>query len=336
MKGYKVFDKDWTCRGFKYEVGETYKHDGELELCGSGFHFCEKIADCFNYYDFDPENKIAEIKALGKVESGNDKSVTDNIKIVREVSWQEMLKLANTGKGNTGIRNSGNRNSGNRNSGDRNSGNRNSGYGNSGNRNSGYSNSGYGNSGYSNSGYGNSGYRNSGYGNSGYGNSGDRNSGYSNSGYGNSGNGNSGDRNSGYGNSGDSNSGNRNSGDRCTGDFNISDNETGCFCTEQHKIRIFDIETYMTLDQWRNSKACRLLRRINYIPCEWVWEDAMYEEEKESHPSYKTTGGYLKKNDLSKVNQEWWEKLTDDEKQIIKDIPNFDSEKFKMIMGIEV
>lgn len=25
MKGYKVFNKDWTCRGFQYEVGKTYE-----------------------------------------------------------------------------------------------------------------------------------------------------------------------------------------------------------------------------------------------------------------------------------------------------------------------
>lgn len=26
MKGYKVFNSDWTCRGFQYNVGEIYNY----------------------------------------------------------------------------------------------------------------------------------------------------------------------------------------------------------------------------------------------------------------------------------------------------------------------
>lgn len=155
-KGFKVFDPDWKCRNYQYEVGETYKHEGRIELCGSGFHYCNKLADCFNYYSFDRNNKVAEIEAVGEVESGDDKSVTNEIKIVKEITWNEVLEMVNTGKGNTGMNNSGNgnsgyENSGNRNPGNRNSGDGNSGYGNSGNRNSGNRNSGYGNSGMFNS-----------------------------------------------------------------------------------------------------------------------------------------------------------------------------------------
>ena len=65
------------------------------------------------------------------VEDG-DKCATNYLEIVREISWQEVLEIVNTGKGCTGLCNSGNRNSGNRNSGDWNSGNRNSGDWNSG------------------------------------------------------------------------------------------------------------------------------------------------------------------------------------------------------------
>ena len=40
IKGFKVFNPDWTCRGFKYEVGKTFVHNGNIEMCGSGFNFC--------------------------------------------------------------------------------------------------------------------------------------------------------------------------------------------------------------------------------------------------------------------------------------------------------
>ena len=96
IKGFKVFNNDWTCRGFKFEVGKEFKHEGEMGLCNAGFHFCRKASDCFNYYDFDSNNKVAEIEALGKVIDSDDKSVTNHIKIVREISWHEVLELVDT------------------------------------------------------------------------------------------------------------------------------------------------------------------------------------------------------------------------------------------------
>ena len=131
VKGFKVFNPDWTCnqngKPFQYAVGGTYEEDVKPMVCDRGFHFCEKAADCFNYYQFNPENKVAEVLALGEVDTDGTKSCTNKIQIVREIPWAELLEIVNTGKGCTGLCNSGNRNSGNRNSGNRNSGNRNSG-----------------------------------------------------------------------------------------------------------------------------------------------------------------------------------------------------------------
>ena len=116
IKGYKVFNPDWTCRGFQYKVGETFVHNGNIEVCGSGFHFCRKASDCFNYYDFNSNNKVAEVEAIGLVETRDDKSVTDKIKIVREIEWQELLTIVNEGNNCTGLCNSGDYNSGDCNS----------------------------------------------------------------------------------------------------------------------------------------------------------------------------------------------------------------------------
>ena len=164
MKGYKVFNKDWTCREFQYEVGKTYEMKENPVCCERGFHFCGKLIDCFNYYNFGSENKVAEIEALGAIDDdGNEeKYCTNKIKIVRELTWHEVLDLVNTGKDNIGRGNTGNGNAGDRNTGDRNTGGLNTGNWNAGDRNTGGLNTGNGNAGDRNTGERNAGNRNTG------------------------------------------------------------------------------------------------------------------------------------------------------------------------------
>ena len=96
----------------------------------------------------------------------------------------------------------------------------------------------------------------------------------------------------------------------------------------------FDKETELTWYQWRNSRAYDLLLNIDSQPTKWIYAEAMTAQEKLEHPSYETTGGYLKKRDISKDYQKWWDRLSGDEKQCIREIPNFDAKKFEMITGI--
>ncbi|HNH07735.1 MAG TPA: hypothetical protein PK683_04480 [Leptospiraceae bacterium] len=133
--GYKVFLPDWKSKSGDlppFEVGKEYTHDGELEICKSGFHYCENLIDCFNYYEWDIRNKVCLIHVDDSVSmSAGEKSVTGKFTIIRELDWNEVFKLCNTGLNCTGYGNSGNGNSGNGNSGDWNSGYWNSGFFNS-------------------------------------------------------------------------------------------------------------------------------------------------------------------------------------------------------------
>ena len=166
IKGFKVFNPDWTCspngNTKQYTCPGKFEEDVTPIRCGQGMHFCKVAADCFNYYSFNPDNHVAEVAAYGEVVEEGDKCATNKLEIIREIPWAELLEMVNTGKGCAGLCNSGDCNSGNRNSGNRNSGNRNSGNRNSGNRNSGDWNSGNRNSGDCNSGNRNSGDCNSG------------------------------------------------------------------------------------------------------------------------------------------------------------------------------
>ena len=175
VKGYKVFNPDWTCRGFQYEVGKIFEEDVKPSCCDRGFHFCEKAADCFSYYNFNSENRVAEVIALGEVDTDGKKSCTNKIQIVREIPWQELLTIVNTGKDCTGLCNTGNWNTGNRNTGNWNTGNRNTGDWNTGNRNTGDCNTGNRNTGDWNTGNRNTGNWNTGNRNTGDWNTGDWN-----------------------------------------------------------------------------------------------------------------------------------------------------------------
>lgn len=190
-----------------------------------------------------------------------------------------------------------------------------------------------GNVGVSNSGYYNSGDQNSGDWNSGHHNSGDQNSGNCNSGgY------NSGDINSGYYNSGYCNSGDWNSGDYNSGDWNSSSNNSGCFCTEDSNIKMFDKNSNWTYEDWLASDAHTILSRCPHteIIVKWIDEPNMSKEEKKDNPSYLTTGGYLKVTEENIDRQEWWNNLSEEDKNVVMSLPNFDADKFYICTGIKV
>ena len=219
IKGYKVFNPDFTCRGFQYEVGKIYEHNGPISICKAGFHFCRTAADCFNYYPFNPKNRVAEVIAHGLVESDGTKSVTNKIEIVREIPWSEVLEIVNMGEACTGLRNTGDWNTGdcntgNCNTGDCNTGNRNTGDWNTGDRNTG-----------------------------------DRNTGSYNTG----------DWNTGSWNTGDCNTGNRNTGSCNTGSWNTGDWNTGFFSTITPKVDLFEKPTNMTAEEVNSLKGMQIL-----------------------------------------------------------------------------
>ena len=162
VHGFKVFNPDWTCRYKQYTCPGKFEEEGELEVCGHGMHFCQTAADCFNYYDFNSDNKVAEVIAYGEVLTEGDKSCTDKLEIVREIAWDEVLHIVNIGKNCTGNRNTGDWNTGNWNTGNCNTGDWNTGNRNTGNRNTGDWNTGNRNTGDWNTGNRNTGTRNTG------------------------------------------------------------------------------------------------------------------------------------------------------------------------------
>ena len=233
MKGYKAFNKDWTCRNKQYRLGETFSEDVDLSVCERGMHFCERLPQVFNFYPFDPDQTIvAEVEALGDVVTeDNSKFCTNKLQIIREIPWDEVQKSCNTGDCNTGDCNTGNRN---------------------------------------------------------------------------------------------------------TGDWNKSSFNNGCFMTVEPKIMLFNKPSDWTYRDWCDSDARWLLNQIPKNVVEWVCASDMSEDEKKAHPEYKTTEGYLKILDESESAQLWWNGLSNEKREIIKALPNFDADIFRECTGIKV
>lgn len=311
IKGYKVFNPDWTCDPAYYAIKQytcpgKFEEDVELEVCNYGMHFCQNAVDCFNFYSFNPNNHVAEVIAYGNVLTEDNMSCTDKLEVVREIPWDEVLRIVNLGKNCTGRCNTGNCNTGDYNTGNCNTGDR-------------------------NTGRQNTGCRNTGNGNTGGWNVGDWNVGDCNTGDRNTGNGNTGGWNVGDYNTGDYNTGNRN-----TGDWNKSSHNTGCFNTKEPKIILFNKPSDWTYDDWLRSDARFLLHQIPKNVVKWIYEKNMTDKEKAKYPTYKTTGGYLKALDESECAQLWWDSLPNYQKNVIKEIPNFDPCIFEQCTGIKI
>ncbi len=167
IRGYKAFNKGLVCRGMQYEFGKDFYHEGKIELCASGFHFCKSLGNVYNYYSFGTDIDVCEIESLGDVidEENMEKSVTNHIRLVRILNPEEAKNnngINNSGHSNTGHSNTGDWNTGHSNTGDWNTGDRNTGRRNTGRRNTGHSNTGDWNTGHSNTGDWNTGDRNTG------------------------------------------------------------------------------------------------------------------------------------------------------------------------------
>jgi len=113
---YKGFDKDLKCRGFQYEIGKTYELSEKPVVCKKGFHCCTKLSDVFEHYPLwhwsqeyvagafrwknsKSSNRFCLVEVLGEfdIDPGIamkiNKLATNKIKIVRELSIEDMIEI---------------------------------------------------------------------------------------------------------------------------------------------------------------------------------------------------------------------------------------------------
>ena len=93
MKAFKGFNKDLTCRGFQYKVGETYEEE-KAELCHTGFHACESPVACLQHYD--PATSVyheVELEEVSNEKDTDTKRVGKKITIGAEIGIPEICRL---------------------------------------------------------------------------------------------------------------------------------------------------------------------------------------------------------------------------------------------------
>lgn len=95
VTAYKAFNADWTCRGYQYAVGETFRHEGPVEICGSGFHACLHPLDCFDYYAPGGSRfALVEYPDVADAKESDTKVCGAEITIKVELTLGEMIEAA--------------------------------------------------------------------------------------------------------------------------------------------------------------------------------------------------------------------------------------------------
>ena len=91
--GFKGFDKNLKCRDFQYEVGKTYEHEGKVECCEQGFHFCENPFDVFGYYS-PSDSRYCAVEGSGKVDQDeyDSKIAVSKLHISAEIGLKGIIE----------------------------------------------------------------------------------------------------------------------------------------------------------------------------------------------------------------------------------------------------
>ncbi len=89
------------------------------------------------------------------------------------------------------------------------------------------------------------------------------------------------------------------------------------------------------IDIWRIRGILSFIDKKD-VKLIWKPTEVMTAEEKKQYPEHTTTGGALMKKEVKVNVQEEWKKVSQDNKDFIKSLPNFDADIFYQCTGIRV
>ena len=92
----KGFDANMQCRGFQFEVGQTYRHNGPVKACCSGFHAIPEDQHplaVFGYYA-PAGSRFCVVEVDGQIERTEGKIAAEILKVTRDISLGELANEA--------------------------------------------------------------------------------------------------------------------------------------------------------------------------------------------------------------------------------------------------
>ena len=93
---YKAFNPDFTCKGHKFEVGQTYEVKGKVKACHNGFHACENPFDVLGCYDLVNADgaiaRFAKVTLAGEIDRDGDKICGGKITVKAELGLPAFIK----------------------------------------------------------------------------------------------------------------------------------------------------------------------------------------------------------------------------------------------------
>lgn len=92
MKAYKGFNKDLSCRGFKFEEGKTHT-EKEANCVQNGFHCAENPLDCLTYYPDWNRSVYYIVEAAGDIdEDGTDTKIScTEMRLIHKLTKDEFI-----------------------------------------------------------------------------------------------------------------------------------------------------------------------------------------------------------------------------------------------------
>ena len=96
MKGYKGFNKDFTCLEKQYEENTDYEESGD-DICKQGvMHFCKNPWDVLDYYPLVDDNgnfsEFAEVEADGDIFEKENKCAATKLHIGAKLGLKGFIK----------------------------------------------------------------------------------------------------------------------------------------------------------------------------------------------------------------------------------------------------
>lgn len=95
-RAIKGFDANLKCRGFQFEVGQTYRHDGEVAACSAGFHAIPEDAHPLSVFEYYPPagSRFCIVEVDGQTDHEGNKVAAEILTISKEIGLGDLAATA--------------------------------------------------------------------------------------------------------------------------------------------------------------------------------------------------------------------------------------------------